>query len=263
MIAIVSLLVVVTLSLVTTRIATVALTLTGLSRDLARFQARSAFSGCGFTTAESEQVINHPVRRRIIMLLILLGNAGIITSISSLILAFVRVEEERTFWIRLAMLGCGVGLLWLVASSSWVSRWMEKVIRWALRKWTSVEARDYASLLRLSDDFAVSEMQVEEKDWVVGRTLAELDLRAEGATVLGIQRSDGGYVGVPRGSTMVTAGDVVVLYGQASVIDELDRRRRGSAGDQAHRAAVREEAARLEEQEAAEHDRAAAAGQGR
>jgi hypothetical protein len=77
---IISLLVVLVLSLLVVRIATVALALTGLSQQLARFQARSAFTGSGFTTAESEKVVAHPVRRRIIMVLMLLGNAAIIRS---------------------------------------------------------------------------------------------------------------------------------------------------------------------------------------
>ena len=88
MAAIISLLVVVALSLLITRIATVALTLTGLSQEVARFQARSAFSGVGFTTKESEQVVHHPVRRRIVLLLILLGNAGVVSVLASLILSF-------------------------------------------------------------------------------------------------------------------------------------------------------------------------------
>jgi len=67
MIAIVSLLCVLSLSLFVTRVATVALAHTGLSREAARFQARSAFTGVGFTTSESENVINHPVRRRVVM----------------------------------------------------------------------------------------------------------------------------------------------------------------------------------------------------
>ena len=84
MVAIISLLTVLVLSLLVVRVATVALTLTGLSKQLARFQARSAFTGSGFTTTESEKVVHHPVRRRIIMLLMLLGNAGIVTAMSSL-----------------------------------------------------------------------------------------------------------------------------------------------------------------------------------
>ena len=62
MIAILTLMTVLTLSLVIVRVATIALTLTGLSRELARFQARSAFTGTGFTTSESEKVVAHPIR---------------------------------------------------------------------------------------------------------------------------------------------------------------------------------------------------------
>ena len=35
---------------------------TGTSSELARFQARSAFTGVGFTTSEAESVVLHPVR---------------------------------------------------------------------------------------------------------------------------------------------------------------------------------------------------------
>jgi Trk-type K+ transport system membrane component len=86
MISVISLLVVLTLSILVTRIATVALTHTGLSQESAKFQARSAFTGVGFTTNESEKVVNHPLRRRILLLLMLLGNAGVVTAVSSLIL---------------------------------------------------------------------------------------------------------------------------------------------------------------------------------
>ena len=58
--AVASLLVVIVISLMVTRMATIALTATGLSRESARFQARSAFSGAGFTTSESEAVVRHP-----------------------------------------------------------------------------------------------------------------------------------------------------------------------------------------------------------
>lgn len=47
MISIVSLFVVLTLSILETRIATVALTHTGLLRESVKFQARSAFTECG------------------------------------------------------------------------------------------------------------------------------------------------------------------------------------------------------------------------
>ncbi len=70
-IAIVSLLFVIAISMFITRLAAMALILTGMSHESAIFQARSALAGVGFTTKEAESVVNHPVRRRIIMLLML------------------------------------------------------------------------------------------------------------------------------------------------------------------------------------------------
>ena len=94
LIAVVSLMVVLSFSLLVTRVATVALVHTGLSREAARFQARSAFTGVGYTTRESETIVDHPVRRRIVMWLMLIGNIGIVTAISSLLLSVFEMERS-------------------------------------------------------------------------------------------------------------------------------------------------------------------------
>ena len=94
MTAVITLLTVLTLSVIVTRIATVALLHTGLSREAAQFQARSAFTGVGFTTTEAESVVNHPVRRRVVMLLMLVGNAGIVSVIASLLLTDKRNKRR-------------------------------------------------------------------------------------------------------------------------------------------------------------------------
>ena len=66
MTAVISFLVVLFISLLVVRIAGVALTVTGMPREAARFEARSAWSGTGFTTTQSEQIVRHPLRRRIV-----------------------------------------------------------------------------------------------------------------------------------------------------------------------------------------------------
>lgn len=248
MVAVTSLLLIMALSLLITRIATAALVLTGLSSEAARFQARSALTGCGFTTRESEEVMNHPVRRRIVMFLMLLGNAGIVTAVSSLILAFAARQEDAMLWLRIVILATGLALLYLAARSQFVERIMERGIRWGLRRWTSVEARDYASLLRLANRFTVSEMLVRPGDWVVDRSLIELALHSEGITILGIQRQ-GSYIGVPAGTSRIRAGDVLLVYGRAEAVLALDERPAGDQGDAAHRLAVQAENRRQREEE--------------
>lgn len=64
-------------------------------KESSKFQARSAFTGVGFITDESERVVNHPVRRRILLLLMILGNAGILTGMASLIREQEKVHREE------------------------------------------------------------------------------------------------------------------------------------------------------------------------
>jgi len=247
MTAIISLLVVLALSLLITRVATVALTLTGLSRESARFQARSAFSGVGFTTSESEQVVSHPVRRRIVLLLMLLGNAGVVSALASLVLSVISLERGP-LWPRLAALLGGVAFLWAVASSRWVDKWLSRAIRWALARWTHLDVRDYAALLNLSGGYKVAELQVKPGDWLAGKKLSDLRLRDEGVLVLGIYRADGSYIGAPRGWTEIHPGDTLILYGRASLLTELDARQSGAQGDRAHAAAVEAQRQILEQE---------------
>ena len=56
----------------------IALMRTGLDREKANFQALSAFSRAGFTTRETELIMSHPQRRRIVSWLIIIGNAGLV-----------------------------------------------------------------------------------------------------------------------------------------------------------------------------------------
>lgn len=244
------LLVVILISLLITRVATVALTLTGLSRESARFQARSALSGVGFTTGEAEAVVNHPVRRRVVMVLMLLGGAGTVTVMGALFLSFANADaSQRT--TRLAMLLGGLVALWLLARSAWVDRRLSGLIARALERWTDLDARDYAALLHLSGPYTVMEMAVGAGDWLAGRTLGELALRDEGIIVLGISRPNGTYLGAPRFDTDIRANDTLVLYGRSPRLCELDRRPAGETGDERHAAAVEEHRALLAEEERA------------
>lgn len=239
MISIVTLLVVLSFSLLITRIATVALTHTGLSRQTARFQSRSALTGVGFTTDESEKVVNHPVRRKILLMLMLVGNAGIVGAVSTLIVSFVDMgkNDDELLW-RIVLLVSGLAFLWAAATSQWVDRHLSNLIGRALERYTRLDVRDYASMLRLAGEYGVSELQVEAKDWLADRTLRECRLRDEGVMVLGIVRKNGHYLGAPDGGTALHEGDTLILYGRSSALVKLDERQPGESGDAEHRREV-------------------------
>jgi hypothetical protein len=238
MIAIFSLLLVLVFSLLITRVATIALTYTGLSRQSAKFQARSAFTGVGFTTSESEKVVNHPVRRRILLLMMLVGNAGIVTVISTFILGFIQLPSGSSAVIRALILAAGVALLWTISMSNWLDRHLSQVISWALKKYTDLDVKDYASILNLAGDYSIHEIYIEPQDWMAGRQLKDLKLADEGVLVLGIIRSDGRYLGTPRGDTEVKPLETLILYGRNTDIAGLDRRKQGPGGNIQHAEAV-------------------------
>jgi hypothetical protein len=248
LLAVASLLVIASLSMLITRIGTAALALTGISRELAYFQAFSAFSGVGFTTMESEQVVSHPVRRRILLSLMLAGNVGIVTGISSLILTFVQVGTPTEWASRLFLLVGGFAVLFLVAWSKWVDALLSRIIGWGLNRWTDLQIIDYESLLQISDGYAVLEIVVHEHEWLANKTLSDLNLIQEGVVVLGIKRQDDSYVGSPTKDSSVVPGDTLVLYGRRSLLAELSKRGRGAAGAGAHQQAMADQRIRLKEQ---------------
>ncbi len=242
MTSVIAVIIIITISILFTRIATISLMHTGLSKQLARFQARSAFTGVGFTTGEAEKIVNHPVRRRIIMTLMLLGNAGIISVIASLIVTFVDTGPEKiNLTIRLIVLVASIAILWLLSTSQFIDRQLSYLISRMLKRYTNLNVRDYAGLLHLSGDFAISELMVEDQDWIANQSLKRLSLRDEGINVLGIKRKNGHYIGVPSGETEILGGDLLILYGRQSSFEELDERKKGVHGSIQHKMAVEEQ----------------------
>jgi len=240
---ILSLLVIFALSLLVVRVGSVALRMTGLSPDVASFQATSAFSGAGYTTEEAERTVSTPGRRTIVKALIRLGSIGLLGAISSLVLSFTDGgADART----LAFILGGAGLLILLARSRWFNRLATPVIEWALRRTTGLDVRDYARLLGLQREYRVAEIDVSSGDWLADETLADLDLPSEGVLLLGLRRDDE-YAGAPGPDTEIRPGDTVILYGREDRLRELSER--ASDDVRAREDAVAEQEAVLEAQD--------------
>jgi hypothetical protein len=226
--------------------------MTGVSKDLAQFQALSAFTGSGFTTKESENIVNHPVRRRIVMHLMLLGHVGVVVAIPSLILSFLNTRASENWssqlTIRVGVLAGGLLLLFLIASSRQIERLMWTTNTWALKRWGNLQVHDYTSLLRIAHEYVVSELHVQPGDWLADHTLEQLRLASEGVLVLGIEKADGSYQGAPRGHTRLEGGDTLILYGKQSALLELVQRQAGIDGNVQHLMAITRQMDAMEEE---------------
>lgn len=211
-----------TISFAIVRAGATALELTGLSRDAARFQALSAFFGVGFTTRESELVVDNPVRRKIISHLIVVGNIGMLSTVATVIVGAGALdfnERHLESWARIGLVVLGLGGLGLVSCSRAVNR----AIRWSVermvRRARATHALDYEELLRLRAGYEVVEATLEPSHPAVNAPLHESRPRGTGVTVLGLTRAGGEFIGAPTADTLLSAGDTLVVYGRRDAID--------------------------------------------
>lgn len=181
------------------------------------------------------------MRRKILTVLIFLGNAGIITTISSVIFSFISLEGSGFFSTEVIVLISGLIILILLSRSKFVDRKLSALIEKALKRYTDLDVRDYYSLLHLEENYRVSEIKADEEDWLTHKSLNDLELDAEGIRVLGIRRANGKYIGAPVGKTRIKTVDIIILYGKTETLKSLENRKEGSSGDQEHDRSVSEE----------------------
>jgi len=219
MTAVVLLLVSIVISFAVVRVGAVALELTGIPWDHAKFQALSAFTNSGFTTRESEEITRHPVRRRIASILIVLGNAGLVAVVGTFSGSLLDPEPMQPLFNLGLILG-GVGLIVWIGHGRWfglrlrraVKEWLDR--RYQLSEWSPHD------LLHLDEGFALTRFVVPEDSPALGRPLSALRLKDHVVQILAIERV-GDFLPVPRGTDCLAPGDRLVVFGRAPAIEHL------------------------------------------
>ena len=179
---------------------------------MARFQTRSAFTGAGFTTSESETVVNHPLRRRIISMLMLIGNLGLVTVLATVIVSLVdTVETVRSMVNQLSWIVGMLVLLWIVALNPLADRLMCAFVSRLLKRHSAFPDDAPHLLLQMPAGHNVSEMRVSAEFENDGARLA--DIFVSGIRVLGIRRIDGSYESLPDPEMLVRPLEDLLVYG--------------------------------------------------
>jgi len=211
-------LVIIGVSLLIVKIATIALMMTGLEENKARFQALSAFTGTGFTTREAEFVVNHPQRRRIVMWLMILGNAGLIAIIATIVGSFIKARVYQ-LPIHVVALGVGIYLIYRLATHKGLIRRWDRWIEDRLTKSKVFEEKTMEELLHLAEGYGIAEIRIREDLPCVGKPLSELPLTEKDILILSIERK-GRAIPIPKAKELIQKGDSLILYGKLKNIRE-------------------------------------------
>ncbi|MGA7759189.1 MAG: hypothetical protein WBL31_15115 [Ilumatobacteraceae bacterium] len=214
MYAVATFLVVAVITVAFTKLATGALIATGVPPEAAAFQARSAFSGAGFTTTEAENVVNQPVRRRIIGTTMLVGSLGTPTLVVTVLLGIVAPGPGSTT-MRVLVTVSGLFLVAMALTNKPVTRWLVRVgQRYVRRHLVPALSERRENLLMLSDEFAIQSVRL-EASVEEARSLRGMAHALPGLTVLGVRR-DGEFFGEPPVDIDLLVGDELILYGRTA-----------------------------------------------
>jgi len=223
MLAIITLVLLFYVSLLSTRIAAIILVYTGISQKIAHFQARSALSGTGFTTRESELIMAHPLRRKVVLVLMLFGNIGVVAMFATFLLSFLR-EGGAQDWVKLAILGAGLIGLWLLANSKTFEKWLDNFLSRILRRRAGGTDFDIEHLCHLGGGYKVTSVSLLDGSPAIGKTLHTAFDGFTKIKVLGIEKPTGEYLGVPSHNKILEKNDSLVIYGLNDNIEKVSRK---------------------------------------
>lgn len=213
------LLILILVSFIIVRIGGFALEMTGIEPDVARFQALSAFSGTGFTTAEAERVVRNRTRRRIVTTLIIVGNAGMVALIAAMVAAFTKDTGSYWFYIRLAIIIIGIFVLYSIIIRSRLGFQIVGWFRKPIMKRIIIEAPAIDEIYLVGRYWSISLVTIHKNSKTLGLSLNEI-IDGKEIQILEIERA-GSNLTCPESECQVMEWDRLLVYGKRQDIKHI------------------------------------------
>lgn len=188
---------------------------TGLDRKVARFQVISMLTGTGFTTGESELIIDHPVRRKLGAFLILFGAFSLAVIIS----AISNILTDNFYTIEIGYIAGGLVVLLLVLRAPAVQKFMSKKMKSELKENYELADLPIRDVLVMGEEDEVREISIKEDSPFSGKTFDEIIKSEDDLILLFIKRGDI-HIRQKSHHTKLEPGDRLILYGNNPLIDE-------------------------------------------
>lgn len=188
---------------------------TGLERKVARFQVISMLTGTGFTTGESELIIDHPVRRRLGAFLILFGAFSLAVIIS----AISKLLENEFFTMQITYVAGGLFILLLLLRTSLVQRFLSGKLKSELKENYKLADLPISDVLVMDEEDEVREVTIHEDSRFADRKFDEIVDVEDDIILLFIKR---GEINIRNKAheTKLKPGDKLILYGNNPKMEE-------------------------------------------
>ena len=205
-----------TIILIVIEINTILFTFTGLKKNIARFQVISMLTGTGFTTGESELIIDHPIRRRLGAFLILFGAfslAVIISAISSIL-------SDEFFTMKIGYVAGTLVLFLFVLKVGKVKNKLTVLFEHELERNFDLQDMTIKDVFFTEENDYLVEVPLHSSSTMIGGKLIEKLNSEEDINVLSIKRGEI-VIRKERLNTELQAGDFILMFGDKEVIRRI------------------------------------------
>ncbi len=218
---VIPLIAILTISAFIVKIATVALNLTGLDNKRAFFQSLSAFTGTGFTTRDSEMIVTNDIRRKIIIIMMILGNAGMASVITTLTLSFFRGDGSiAQTLVNITIILLAILLIIRLSMNKGLARKLTKRIQDKLVQSSPFTKRPVEEILRLAEGYGIAEVTIKDDCADIGHTLLESSFRQNDILIIAIERSNQ-VIPAPHATDVIMSNDTLICYGKLPNISKI------------------------------------------
>jgi hypothetical protein len=220
------------ISFIVVRVGAVAFQLTGLEWSVAKFQSLSCFSGTGFTTREAELIVTSPRRRRIATVLMVLGNAGLVTIIATLansmrpdaMLSTITLPVIHRAMpgylvpvVNIVVMVLAILVIYRIFVKSPVTHRFTRWVKSHLVKRDIVKPVSFEELFVMSGGVGVTQVEISARSVLAGQRIRETDLSRHNVIVLAVGR-EGEMLAPPPADTVLAGGDHLVCFGKLDTI---------------------------------------------
>jgi hypothetical protein len=203
-------------------IFTVLFRLTGLREDKARFQAVSCMTNSGFTTRESELILNSAVRRNLARVMMLFGYLFAVSGVSLLVNLFFRSSGDQINWMTILYSLIFLVVILVITRSKWIVRKFDELVERLAKNKKKGTFCNNVRVLEMFHDKLIAEVFVTcIPPEISGKTLLEMNFRhTYKLNILLIKRGNT-IMDHVIASDQIKQGDRVLIYGSKPNIMEL------------------------------------------
>ena len=222
-------------SFIVVRIGAIAFQLTGLEWSLAKFQSLSCFSGTGFTTREAELITGHEHRRRIASVLMVLGNAGLVTLIATAagalnpqntLLGWLSesflpfVPKWLVLWVNMGIIVLALVVVFKLFLNKKFTRPLTDYLRKKIIRKAFFNPVCFEEVSVFPDGYSLIRIWVADNSPLAGRSLAESALSKSGIRIVAVI-SDEQTLPDPDPETSIKPGQELIAFGKSDALHRI------------------------------------------